>query len=347
MYTYMNVDYIIVGFGLAGLNFAEKLRQEKKSFVVFDNESEDASLVAGGIFNPVILKRFTLAWNADEQLSYAKQNYENIENFLEETFLTSKKILRRFNSAEEQNNWFTAGDKNRLAPFLNSKLIPKVNGMSSEFSFGQVDQTGLINTNKLISSYKSFLKKNLQLIEEAFNYESLDIQENSYRDLKFNHIVFAEGYGLRNNPFFNHLPLVGNKGEYITIKCEGLNLEEMIKFSLFILPLGENFYKVGATYEINFEDRLPTEKAKQLIKDKLDAVLKLPYTVVKQESGVRPTTKDRRPFIGRHHQYANIYINNGYGSRGIIISPSAAHWLYNFIENNEDLPAEVNVDRFN
>lgn len=55
----MEVDYIIVGCGLAGIAFCEQLRQNNKSFVVFDNSSQHSSTVAAGLYNPVILKRFT------------------------------------------------------------------------------------------------------------------------------------------------------------------------------------------------------------------------------------------------------------------------------------------------
>ncbi|HFS67189.1 MAG TPA: FAD-dependent oxidoreductase, partial [Flavobacteriia bacterium] len=55
----MKVDYIIVGLGLAGISFIERLKEHHKSFVVFENNSQNASKVASGLFNPVILKRFT------------------------------------------------------------------------------------------------------------------------------------------------------------------------------------------------------------------------------------------------------------------------------------------------
>ncbi|SHI90507.1 Glycine/D-amino acid oxidase [Mesonia phycicola] len=341
----MKVDYIIVGFGLAGLCFADKLRKENKSFVVFDDNSQDASLVAGGMYNPVILKRFTLAWEADVQLQNALSVYKDIETLLEESIITSKNILRRFNSVEEQNNWFTASDNNSLSPFLDTKLVASAKGINSEFSFGRVNGTGRLNTNKLISAYKAYLQSKKVFFTERFKYDLL-VTNTNYKDIEFNHIVFSEGYGLHKNPLFKNLGLVGNKGEYITIKCEGLDLEEMLKFSLFIIPLGNHLYKVGATYSNQFKDNLPTDSAKKQIEAKLKQVLQVPYEVVKHEAGIRPTVKDRRPILGRHAEYSNFFINNGYGSRGIIIAPSAANWLYNFIENNQPLPKEVNVTRF-
>ncbi|HIB38419.1 FAD-binding oxidoreductase [Mesonia sp.] len=341
------VDYIIVGFGLSGLHFAKKLIDENKSFVVFDDNSENASLVAGGIFNPVILKRFNLAWNADLLLTHAKEVYESLERLLGVKFLHSKPIYRRFNSVEEQNDWFSASDQSQLSKFLNTDLKKSIPYIQSEFSFGEVNKTGYLDTVLLIKSFKNYLQQQGNFIEEAFNYNELNSAKNSYKDFTFNKIVFCEGNGLSLNPFFNDLPLVGNKGEYVTIKCEGLNLEEMLKFSLFLIPLGNDLYKVGATYNRQFKDREPSTSAKKQILIKLDKVLELPYEVVHQEAGIRPTTKDRRALIGRHSEIKNFYVNNGYGSRGILLAPSAAKWLFNFIEYQQELPKEIDIARFN
>ena len=78
----MKVDYIIVGLGLAGLAFAEELITQNKSFVVYEDRSQNSSLVAGGMYNPVILKRFTPVWNAEEQLRIALGFYKKLEEKL-------------------------------------------------------------------------------------------------------------------------------------------------------------------------------------------------------------------------------------------------------------------------
>ena len=54
------VDYIIVGLGLAGIAFAEHCERANKRFVVFDQGGDGASRVAAGLYNPVILKRYSL-----------------------------------------------------------------------------------------------------------------------------------------------------------------------------------------------------------------------------------------------------------------------------------------------
>ena len=102
----VKIDYIIVGLGLAGLAFAEELVNAKKSFLVFEDDSQTSSLVAGGVYNPVILKRFTPVWNAKEQLEIALPFYESLELKFNQKFDEKFQTKKAFKSIEEQNNWF-------------------------------------------------------------------------------------------------------------------------------------------------------------------------------------------------------------------------------------------------
>ena len=118
----MKVDYIVVGLGLAGLAFSKELEKKGKSFVVFEDNSQNSSIVAGGMYNPVILKRFTPVWDANEQLKIAIPFYEELEKEFNSKYHYSVDIYRIFKSIEEQNNWFQAADKPSLSDFLNTNF---------------------------------------------------------------------------------------------------------------------------------------------------------------------------------------------------------------------------------
>ena len=121
------LDYLIVGYGLAGLSFSTQLRNHNKSFVVISESHNSSSVVAGGMYNPVILKRFTSPWNALAQLEYAIPFYQEIEDRLAIKVLSPMAVLRVFNSIEEQNNWLISSDKANLTPFLSVDFIANTN----------------------------------------------------------------------------------------------------------------------------------------------------------------------------------------------------------------------------
>ena len=63
------LDTIIVGFGIAGLNYADQLRKQNKDFCVIAPKDKSASHVAAGIINPTVLKRYNPVWNSEEFLA--------------------------------------------------------------------------------------------------------------------------------------------------------------------------------------------------------------------------------------------------------------------------------------
>lgn len=343
------LDYLIVGSGLSGIAVAENLIHRGKKIVVFDDNSQTSSTVAGGIYNPVILKRFTLAWNADEQLKTALPFYKKLEEKLNISLNKKLPIYRRFHSIEEQNNWFSAMDKPLLGEFLDEKLAPTINpSIPSSYSFGHVKNTGVINTGLLLESYKNYLIEIDSFQKERFDYDNLVLNDDycEYKSLKAKRIIFCDGFGLRKNPYFNYLPLQGNKGEYLIIKSEELKLEVAVKSSVFIIPLGDNLYKVGATYNNWDKSKEPTQEGRVYLLEKLKGFVKCNFEVVNQVTGIRPATNDRKPLIGQHPKYKNLYCCNGFGSRGVLIAPTVALQLINFIEKGIPLEEEININRY-
>jgi glycine/D-amino acid oxidase-like deaminating enzyme len=343
------LDYIIVGSGLAGIAFAETLLQNNKSFVVFDNHSQNSSKIAGGLYNPVILKRFSQVWNANVQLELAEALYKKIEAKLNTQVDFKIPIYRKFFSVEEQNNWFAASDKPNLAPFLSAEIVhKKYSAIDSPFGYGEVLHTGYVDTEVLLNQYHIYLNGLGLLTEIAFDYNQLEILENQlqYQNLNARNIVFAEGFGMHANPFFKHLPLDGTKGELFIIKAPDLDLDVIVNTSVFILPLGNDLFKVGATYNWDDKTDTPTEEGKQELIDRIKEILTCNFEIINHFAGVRPTVKDRRPLLGSNHLHKNIYILNGLGTRGVMLAPAMALDLYDYIENGKPLDRSVDVKRY-
>ncbi|MGC4040360.1 MAG: FAD-binding oxidoreductase [Flavobacterium sp.] len=343
------LDYIIVGSGLAGIAFAEKLLQEGRTFTVFDNNSQNSTKIAGGLYNPVILKRFSQVQDATKQLNIADAFYRRLEERLKEKVDFKMPIYRKFFSIEEQNNWFAASDKPNLAPYLSTSIVnKKYNGIDSPFGYGEVLHTGYVNTELLQTLFLAYLKEKSLLEETNFDYSKILFfpDHAGYENLQAKHIVFAEGFGMHSNPFFNHLPLDGTKGELFIIKANDLDLDVIINTSVFILPLGDNLYKVGATYNWDDKTSNPTEEGKLELIERIKEILNCDFEIVDHFAGVRPTVKDRKPLLGTHSQHPQIYILNGMGTRGVMLAPAMALDLYDFIENGKPLDKTIDIKRY-
>lgn len=344
----LEVDYIVVGLGIAGLSFCEQLKIHNRSFVIYDNTDKGATTTSAGVLNPTVLKRFTRVWNAEKHLAEATQFYTRLSKDLNLSFFYELSVLRLINSIEEQNNWVIKSDKTEMEPYLHPDILECDNpNIKAPFGFGKVLGTGRIDTELLMESYKEKLLEDQFLREESFEYSLLS--ENSehvtYKDVRANHIVFAEGAAVVNNPFFHKDLLIGNKGEYLVIYAPDLNLGSILKASIFIIPMGEDLYKVGATYSHDDHSRKPTIKAKEELVRKLSDIISCRYQIIDQIAGIRPTTRDRRPLLGPLELNSKISFFNGLGTRGIIAAPSLSKQLYDFLENGIGLPKEMDIRR--
>ena len=345
----MKVDYLVVGSGLAGILFCEVLRKHGKTFVIVDDNSQKSSVIAGGLYNPVILKRFTSVWKSNEQLEIALPMYKELENYLNVILDYKIPVLRLFTSVEEQNNWFSASDKPNLSTFLKPEINNYHNkSIKSNYGFGEVLNTGRIDTNIMILAFKEKLSKENRFLESSFDYKKLihSKDEISYNEIKANQIVFAEGFGLNQNPFFNYLPLNGTKGELLIIDAPDLNIDFVLKSAVFLIPLGKDKYIVGATYEFNDKTNAVTKSGREELLTKLNSFINCKYTVVSQVAAMRPTVKDRRPLVGQHQKNKNLYVLNGLGTRGVMIAPYVADKLFQFIENGKPLDSEIDINRY-
>lgn len=345
----MHVDYIIVGIGIAGISFCEQLKANNKSFIVFDNNSQLSSTVAGGLYNPVVLKRFTSVWKSKEQLETAVTFYSKLEERLNLKLDYKIPVYRKFASLEEQNDWFAASDKPLLSDYLSTKIIRNSNkNIDAPFGFGEVFETGRVDVKVMLDAFKMELSHNNSLYESIFKYNQLILENNSikYQNIIAKNMVFAEGFGIRENPYFNYLPLVPAKGELITIHAPDLNIDYVLKAAVFIIPLGNDLYIVGATYEWKDLSNKVTETAKDELLNKLEKIINCSFKIVNQVAGLRPTVKDRRPLVGQHPKFKNLYVLNGLGTRGVMIGPYVANKLYNFIENDAVLDNDIDIKRF-
>lgn len=345
----MKTDYIIVGSGLAGISLAEELRSRRLRFVVFEDESQTSSLVAGGMYNPVVLKRFNPVWMGAEQLEVALPFYKELEQRFQKTYDQSIDILRVFKSVQEQNNWFSACDKPRLKPFLVPEIEENQNSsVLSDHLLGRVKKTGRVVVRELVNDYRAALREEGLLRTESFDHHRLSLAENGleYDDIESGRVVFCEGNGMADNPYFKDLPLEGTKGELITIHAPELKLDEVLKSAVFVMPLGDDLYKVGATFNWTDKTNVPTEQGRRELLDKLGKVIRCDFEIREHEAGVRPTTQDRRPLLGVHAEHPRLAVFNGLGTRGVMSAPFLAKKLVDFLEDQVPLDAEVNISRF-
>lgn len=342
-------DYLIVGCGLAGVALCEELLSRGLTFRVINDGSQNSSRVAGGLYNPIILKRFSLAWEADKQMDASLHLYRRLEEKLGVKLDYRLPIHRIFSEPAEHNRWFDALDDPRKARFMSGELERLEHpGIENPHGVGRLRETGRVDTRILLEAYMSYLDSLGVLRKETFRYEELSPGEDrlEYDGDSYRHVIFCEGFGIKRNPYFHYLPMVGTKGELLIVRAKDFNWDSILKSSVFAIPLGEGRYRLGATYKWKDKTLDPTTESLREIQAKARKFLRVHWEVEEQSAGIRPTVTDRRPLLGTHPLQDRLHIFNGLGSRGVLLAPFLAGPLLEHIEFGRPLHPEVDIRRF-
>jgi glycine/D-amino acid oxidase-like deaminating enzyme len=340
-------DYLIVGQGIAGTIMAWVLKEKGHTFrIVNDPGKISASSVSAGVYNPVTGKRKNVTWNGDILFPFLKDFYRKVEKELGIRLIVEFPIYHRLNSNAEINDW-----QGKLGSPIYGGMVEIDSEISKEkdLNFPQgalkISGGGYIKVEDFLKGFRDRFP--CYFLDQEFKTQDLFIMES---DLEwggdyYKKIVFCEGFYAVRNPYFSWLPFNPVKGEILKVKSD-LIQDKILNAGVYMVPLENNLSSVGATY--NWEDLTweTTEKAKQELIEKLDLMVKFPYkTVVDHKAGIRPATDDRKPFLGSHPEYKHLFIFNGLGTKGVSIAPFYAYRLYDFMEKELELEAEVDIKR--
>ncbi|MFY0651599.1 MAG: FAD-dependent oxidoreductase [Cyclobacteriaceae bacterium] len=344
------IDYLIVGHGLAGAILSQELLKANKRIMVFNEPSmNSASLVAGGLYNPITGRKMVKTWNADKLFPLIEPFYSALESELDAKFLNNIGIYRPFLSIEEQNEWQGKSAADEYAPYVEQVYTSSQSKHQLNDPFGglQLKMAGYVDTKKLITANKKCLKDKGIYKELMFKQDQLEIQEPGFRYAgeEYQRIIFCNGYNLVGKGWFDWLPYRPVKGEILNIELDK-EINTILNRGVFILPTAGTSSRVGSTYNWREIDDLPTKEGQEEIEEKLQKIYKGSYSVESAAAGIRPATKDRRPFIGLEPENENVGIFNGFGSKGVSLIPYYAKMFVKYLEGKGDLDSEVNVYRY-
>ena len=344
------VDIIIVGRGLAAATLMHAFHRNGVTFTAIGTESiSRCSRVAAGIWNPVVFKRMNASWMASELVSALMEFYGHCEKTLRTRLITPRQIVKPFTEEQEKDLWMKKGS-GELEPFLVETIqynTAGLEGLKIPNGYGLVESAGNLDVKAFLDHTSNFFRDRIR--DEIFVHAKLETgpQKVTYNDIEAKAVVFCEGHLAVRNPFFDWLPFAPAKGELLIVRSEELHFKQRV-FSRdgFLMDLDDHRFVLGATFEWDKLDDLPTEKGLKQLTQKMKRMTSRPFEVESHLAGVRPSTADRRPFVGRHPRYHNVYVFNGLGTRGVMLAPYFAGKFVLFFLKNESLAQEADVSRF-
>ena len=342
----MTIDFLIIGQGLAGSLLAWELIQRDCKVVIIDNGEENASQVAAGLINPVTGMRFVKSADVDNLLPTAKQCYSRLADLFQQTFYIEKPMLRLFRSDTELTHCLKRFDDPAYLDYLGAISQPDqvIKNIAAPFGFLEQKQTGYLWTQPLLTSLKEFFIARECYRQANVDYQDIQLQPSlRWQAISPKQIIFCEGHQAINNPWFSWLPFQLVKGEILTLKHQSQLPDKILNFGDWLIPLNSHDIRLGATFDREKLDTLPTERGKNELLNALKPISAslARATLLNHLANIRPCTLDKQPFIGHHPQHPQLAFFNGFGAKGSLMIPWHSQRFADALVNNKHVPSNI------
>lgn len=282
-----------------------------------------SSRVATGLVNPIVLKRRRAVWRAKEALEAAHRMYPA-------EFCSTEPIYEVLQTAAEVNDWGALQDHHVLGEFL-GELVDAPDYVRG-LKLGMVQGSFRLR----IAAYLDWASQQFECSTDPvvqicqLDSEAWQINERE----EFDAVLLCEGYQARwAEHFWGDLGFARTSGQGLRIQS-ATESSLMLHRSHFLVPEGEGIHQLGSTYAWGIEhgdlDPPPAEQGQtqELLKS-AQSWFGGEIQVLDAWTGIRPTTKDRRPRWGWHPELQGLGLLNGLGSRGTLHAPLLAAELWN------------------
>lgn len=381
-------DLLIVGGGLAGSLLAAESHKRGINFRWMISETiPSASFAAYGICNPVQFRNMVPAWKADEFYEFSKSYFMDWQKKLEagsgkqedffqlpisssQLFYKDMPIRHLIVAPAEFVQWRQNVEITSLWKYTTGEVDTKtLQYLKSGYSGSILIQHAfLVNIPQFILRVREFLTDKIEFADFDHSYlekkeahlrpfplgrektlpEGKEKESWNYKGNRFDKIIFSEGHHGYFNPFFKRIPFNPCKGEIVVVKIPGLQIQEAIHKKIILIPLGDEHFMCGATYEW---DDLSFENSQKGLLELESGLLDIigdqyKYEIINQKAGVRPAISDRRPVVGWHPKFEGIGILNGFGSMGLMVGPSATKNLLDNLQQKIAILPDWDINRF-
>jgi len=344
--------FLIIGQGLAGALLAHALRQRGAPVTVLDAAGGSASRIASGAINPVLGARLHRAANLATFLPAALRIYRGLEEELGTPLVHELSALWLHGTAEEATHFVlrAAADPELLEADVSTADIEAA--FRLRYGAGRVAPLYRIAVGAMLDALRERLVAAGALREEAFDFAQLKMDSDGgviYDGMRASGLIFCEGASAVHNPFFSALPWAPAAGEALLLSVSGLPRGAVYKFGGHTLspwPDGEDAWWFGASYRWDTLEPAPTAAFRGAAEAALASWLTLPYRITNHRAGVRPSTVDRKAFVGLHPVHPRIGLLNGLGSKGVLTAPFLAENFAAHLTEGTPLMPEADIARY-
>ena len=358
------IDFCILGAGIAGLSLADALQEHGYSVVVIEKYdiAAGASGTPGGLVNPATGRRATKSWKAEECYRAIRKNLEKVQAFSSANFFQNNGLLRPALTTKMVKKMRKQYDKTRWPDgwciWLNEKEVKERHPGINCVDGGLWLPIGLtVNVDAYLHAYASYLRSKGVTIKTRYE-PTIKKMDGRWlaTDKRFaqesTHLVHTIGYATVSHGWWKYLPLEGVKGQVGKFRAN----KKLLSFSHSLSSLGyiarlndgDTFIQ-GSTYEHNFDAVTTDKEGERYLRKRMARTLPElaeRARLIDQWAGVRVTTPDKKPVLGRHPEINNLHIFTALGSKGLMYGKLLAEHYADHLKHGTEVYSEIAVYRF-
>ncbi|MEY3050785.1 MAG: hypothetical protein RLY31_570 [Bacteroidota bacterium] len=354
------LDAILVGQGLAGTLLSYNLLRQGARILVIDRYRPGmSSAVAAGIINPVTGRRLAKSWMYETLMEHARGTYRDLERRLQVPLWHERVIHRALHHNFDMAEWDRRSSFPEYEGYLGEtgRISPYPTILREAHGWGTLCKAAQVAVPTLLKAWRTHLSAAGGYWEHAFSYDRLEVTPAGvvYDGIRAKKIIFCEGAGATENPYFRYLPFRPTKGELLLVRLPGVRLQGMVRNQLLLVPhrpavfqgtAGQDeLYWAGSTSRWEYADPHPTPSVGESLVRQLQDMLAVRFEVVDHLAGIRPTVEDIRPYLGKHPNHPTVFIFNGLGTKGASLAPYFATMLTAHLVTGRPLDPAVSIGR--
>ncbi|MFO1042237.1 MAG: FAD-binding oxidoreductase [Planctomycetaceae bacterium] len=379
-------DVVVLGQGLAGTTLAWRLRERGQRVLVIDRDAKGgSSKIAAGLMTPITGRRLVKTWHWEIFWPAACEFYRRAEAELNAEFFYPRRMVRLLADESEKDYLDRriasefSGLVQQPQPLVNLDWFEEGLGGFEMLAGGRLNVAAFLQASR-----DRFADDGMLLTAEIDVKQDVVVTADGVQLPRFGisarRAVFCQGIDAVQNPWFAHVRFKPAKGEILTVRIEGLPEERIIHRGVWLMPLAvrgkrgqplsgqaisesnrlaskgsdpfchglqtDGLFRVGATYEWNDLNDIPTTVGREEICSRLRDFLRLPFEVVAHDAAVRPIVLHQYPVVGMHPDFPHLGFFNGLGSKGSLQAPWLANHLAESLCSGQPIDPDVGMRHY-
>lgn len=314
-----STDVLVAGQGIAGTLLARELLNRGLEVLIADsNISPSSSQVAGGLVHPIVPRTGGLTWRAEALFPAVNHYYHAIEEETGHGFFHAMPMAFVADSEQDKRHWKKAAEKLGSHWLEWHDALPEMPLRSGALT----RQSGRLDVAGLCTHYRQQWMAQGRYLQQALPWEELRYEQGYWHwgKIRARMLVLCTGAFAQGRKPVEVLPFHLTRGELLSLRVSNPQQmpSYMVKKKVFVIPLGEGVFRIGSTYDWNNLTPLPTEAGREMLLQQFRDLIPDAgsYEIIAHDSAIRPTVGRRRPFMGQHPEFPQLFICNGWGSKG-------------------------------